>query len=189
MKFRRVVPWTQERVIEGILTRALRNESLVARSTQPRSLVAAARRFFGSWSAALEEAGVEPKATAFHAAAPLTHEQTSSSPTNTKSMHRQAHSWTSEAVVAAILVRLRQQKPMNASALSRDDNALYMAARRHFSNWRNALIAAGLNPEAHQLVGKAKRHRKSPAPLNESLRKSQSGDAMRPDDPAQDHGD
>lgn len=37
------------RLIEAILTRALRSETLVARLVEPRSLVGAGQRFFGGW--------------------------------------------------------------------------------------------------------------------------------------------
>jgi len=182
--FRGVVPWTRERVIEGILIRALRNEPLAARSIQPRTLVEAGRRFFGDWSTALEVAGLDPKVTACSTAAPLTRAKASAVPTGAKSMHQQTQTWTREAVIAAIQTRLLQQKPLNASALNRDDTALYLAARRNFSNWRNALIAAGLNPKVHQRVGRPKGHCETPGSLNESGRKSQVDDAMRPDDSA-----
>lgn len=52
--------WTRERIIEGILERALDNAPLGSRSVQPRSLSEAALRVFGSWRAALEAAGVRP---------------------------------------------------------------------------------------------------------------------------------
>jgi hypothetical protein len=182
-KLQRVVPWTRERVIEDILTRALRDESLAARSMQPRSLVAAGQRFFGSWSAALEVAGLDPKATTFRTTAPPTRAPARTPATGTEPTHRPAQSWTREAVIAAIQTRLRQQKPMNASALYRDDAALYLAARRCFSNWRNALIAAGLSPDDHRRVARSKGRLATPGSLNESARRSQADDAMRPEHP------
>jgi hypothetical protein len=182
-KLQRVVPWTRERVIEGILTRALRDESLAARSMQPRSLVEAGRRFFGSWSAALEVAGLDPKAVALRTNAHATRVPARAQVTGTEPTHRPAQSWTREAVIAAIQTRLRQQKPLNASALSRDDAALYLAARRRFSNWRNALIAAGLCPNDHRGVAGGKGRLATPGSSNESARRSQADDAMRPDYP------
>ena len=152
-RFRRVVTWTRDRVIEGILVRALRNEPLSARSTQPLSLVAAGRKFFGSWSAALEVAGVDPKKTASRTVA-VTCLHVSVSPAGPKSMRPQRQIWTKDAIIAAIQMRHSQQKPLNAGKLIREDNALYRAGRRHFSNWRNALIAAGLSPEANRRAGR-----------------------------------
>lgn len=51
--------WTREQVIEGILIRRLRDEPLGYRTTEPRALVDAARRFFGTWGAAKEAAGID----------------------------------------------------------------------------------------------------------------------------------
>jgi hypothetical protein len=76
------------------------------------------------------------------------------SPAGPKSMRPQRQIWTKDAIIAAIQMRHSQQKPLNAGKLIREDNALYRAGRRHFSNWRNALIAAGLSPEANRGAGK-----------------------------------
>jgi hypothetical protein len=182
--FRRVVPWTRERVIEAILTRALKNESLVSHSTKPRSLVAAGRRFFGSWPEALEVAGVKPQAMAVQTPKRKTRRNALNPPTVNKSMQQQTQIWTRAAIIVAIQARLLLQKPMNASALNRDDSALYLAARRQFSNWHNALIAAGLNPDEHQRVGRNHIHCETRESCHEPAQKSQRDDAMRPDEPA-----
>ncbi|MGD0091465.1 MAG: hypothetical protein ABSE73_16220 [Planctomycetota bacterium] len=150
MKLQRVVPWTRERVIEAILTRALRNESLAARVTRPRSLVDAGRRFFGSWVAAVKAAGLDPNATVLTPASPPSQAAAMAPATDTEFVHRPRQPWTREVVVAAIQARLRQQKPLNARALRSEDRALYSAGKRRFSNWSNALLAAGLNPDDHQ---------------------------------------
>src|SRR5207249_605876 len=55
--------------------------------------------------------------------------------------------WTDENVLQAILARLRGRRTVNATAVYKDDNGLYRAALRRFGNWRNALLAAGLNPD------------------------------------------
>lgn len=60
MKMRKVPPWTRDRILEAILTRALNNAPLGSQSTEPRSLVDAARRVFGSWDDALIAAGLNP---------------------------------------------------------------------------------------------------------------------------------
>ena len=59
-KMQRIVLWTRERVLEVLLTRALRNQSVAARKMEPRSIVEAGRRFYGSWPATLEAAGLDP---------------------------------------------------------------------------------------------------------------------------------
>jgi hypothetical protein len=150
-RLRRVVPWTRERVLETLLTRALRNQPVSARLMEPRSVVEAGRRFFGSWSAALEAAGLDPAAatvrrghTEAGAMAP--------SVTGARRAPQLKLSWTPEKVVAAIRARLLQQKPLNAVSLQREELPLYCAARRHFRNWRGALLAAGLCPDKHRLI-------------------------------------
>jgi hypothetical protein len=181
-KLRCITPWTRELVIEGILTRALRNESLTARSIQPRSMAVAARKLFGSWLAALEASGLDSKAAAIRKAASPNNALSTPQRTGMKPLHRPAQSWTKEAVIAAIQTRLGQQKPMNASTLNREDTALYLAARRHFRNWFNALTAAGLSAEVHRLVGRAKRLSETTGPPNGPERKSHANDDMRLDD-------
>jgi hypothetical protein len=178
-KLQRVKPWTPDRVIECILTHALRGESLAARSMQPRSIVEAGRRFFGSWRAALETAGLDPKVSVIGTTAPSTRASGMAPATGTETARRPTQCWSREAIIAAIQVRLRQQKPLHASALYRDDSALYHAARRRFGNWSNALIAAGLSPDDHRRGPKGS---SAPAePGNESARGLPSVDATRPD--------
>jgi hypothetical protein len=183
-KLRRVVPWNRERVIEAILTRALRNESLSAQSIQPRSMVEAGRKFFGSWAAALETAGLDPKAIAVRRIVPPSHTPVPDLATGAEPIHRRGKPWTKEAIIASIHARLRQQMPLNGNALYRDDTALYLAAKRRFGNWSNALLSAGLNPDDHRRVGKPKHRLETPGTVQESAGTSHIDDAMRPDDPA-----
>jgi hypothetical protein len=152
-KLRRVVPWTRERVLETLLTRALRNQPVSARLMDPRSIVEAGRRFFGSWSATLEAAGLDP-AVAGRRPSPSKASATAPPATGTVRELPLRLSWTPEKVVAAIQTRLLQQKPLNAVALQREEMPLYCAARRHFKNWRSALLAAGLCPDNYQRVSR-----------------------------------
>jgi hypothetical protein len=150
-KLRRVVPWTRERVLETLLTRALRNQPVSARLMEPRSIVEAGRRFFGSWSATLEAAGLDP---AVARRRPSLSKASATAPPATGTVREPPLrlSWTPEKVVAAIRARLLQQKPLTAVALQREEMPLYCAARRHFNNWRSALLAAGLCPDKHRLI-------------------------------------
>ncbi len=152
-KLRRVAPWTRERVLETLLTRALRNQPVSARLMEPRSIVEAGRRFFGSWSATLEAAGLDP-AVATVRPSPTKVTAPAPSITGARRAPLLKLSWTPEKVVAAIQTRLLQQKPLNAVALQREEMPLYCAARRHFKNWRSALLAAGLCPDNHQRVSR-----------------------------------
>jgi hypothetical protein len=150
-KLRRVAPWTRERVLETLLTRALRNQPVSARLMEPRSIVEAGRRFFGSWSATLEAAGLDP---AVYTVRPRPTQASARAPsvTGTRRAPPPRQAWTPEKVVAAIRARHLQQKPLNAVALQREETPLYCAARRHFKNWRSALFAAGLCPDKHRLI-------------------------------------
>lgn len=142
-KLRRVPQWTRDGIIKAILERALDNAPLGSRSVRPRSLADFGARLFGSWRAALLAAGVNPTLVVTDAA-PLSagvsgridHEPAS-----------QARRWTPEGVIDAILARLREQMPINAVAVRRDNPSLHSGGRRRFGNWRKALIAAGLHSD------------------------------------------
>jgi hypothetical protein len=150
-RLRRVVPWTRERVLETLLTRALRNQPVSARLMEPRSIVKAGRRFFGTWSAALEAAGLDPAVAAVRRD-PTEAAAMASSLAGTRRAPQLRLSWTPEKVVAAIRARLLQQKPLTAVSLQREELPLYCAARRQFKNWRGALLAAGLCPDKPRLI-------------------------------------
>ena len=53
--------WDRDRIIEAILIRVVRGEALGRSTVRPSTLKAAAIEEFGSWTAALESAGLEPK--------------------------------------------------------------------------------------------------------------------------------
>jgi hypothetical protein len=165
-KLRRVVPWSRERVIEAILMRALKNEPLGARSVQPRSLADAGARMFGSWGAALASAGLDP--TRYVCRWPILERGTHQAPVSTGAaasepvpdpkaaqangeakclrVHQFGQRWSDQAVIDAILARRGQHRLLNAVSVYHDDRPLYRAATRRHGNWRNALIAAGLDP-------------------------------------------
>jgi hypothetical protein len=138
-KLQRVVPWTPQRILESILTRALRNESLAIREVRPRSLTAAGHRFFGGWSEALVAAGLDPALVSG-----VGHGR---KPTPTVSSKRQ---WDRDRVLAALRERLEANKPMNSAALAREDASLYTAMRRHLGSWREGLRAIGQDPAIHR---------------------------------------
>lgn len=62
-RFRRNKPWTQERILEAILQRALANAPLGSQTVRPHTLSEAAVRVFGSWPNALQAAGLNPVTT------------------------------------------------------------------------------------------------------------------------------
>lgn len=184
-KLQRVVPWSPERVIEAILTRALRNQSLVARLVEPRSMVEAGQRFFGRWSAAVAAAGLDPAQTVL---APRRNKRGRSAKARAvrpKPSRKPREHWTKERVIAALHDRLREQKPMHSTAIARDDQRLYDAIRRHLRNWSEAMRAAGLDPALYRCGPTAS---PSPSadvdPRNPVSRQSQANDTLRPDRPA-----
>jgi len=183
-KLRRVMPWTEDRIIEAILTRALNGESLGDRSVEPRSLAGAAARVFGSWKAALEAAGIDPElanrlpqGTSSNYATACTENAgrserpkrvrnlTGSRDTDARRQRRRpcpGGRWTEPEILDAILSRLRENRRMNAVAVDADDGPLYRAAKRRYGSWREALRAAGLDPDKHCAYpksGKLPRHR------------------------------
>jgi hypothetical protein len=180
-RLQRVVPWTRERVIEAILTRALRNESLTARSTQPRSLVEAGQKFFGGWAGAVQAAGLDSKAMAVQQSAPPREAAPRVSVTDADLLHRPRQPWTKELVIAGIQSRMRLQKPMHGQAIVREDRSLYRAAKDRFTSWSEALRASGINPDEHR-GGPGRRTRTSDA-VEVRINKSQANEALRPDPP------
>lgn len=148
-RMQRVVPWTRERVIEAILTRMLRSDPLVARLIEPRSLVEAGHKFFGSWRAAVTAAGLDPRITEMP---PRRRKRTRPDRARQPADLAAARPlpWSAESVVDAIHARVQERLPVNAWAVSRDHSALYRAGIRHLKTWDDALRAAGLNPDEHR---------------------------------------
>jgi len=136
-RFQRVLPWTAERIVEAILIRAIKSEPLGSHATRPRSLVDAAQRVFGSWTAAKEAAGLDPQKQMLVVSAPA----------RTPALRQERHPWTDAEIVEAIRARFRDRKRVNARAVREDHKALYAAARRRFGSWGNALRAAGFGPD------------------------------------------
>jgi hypothetical protein len=173
VRLRRAPPWTKERIIESILTRALNNEPLGSRTVRPRSLADAGGRMFGTWASALVAAGLDPQRYGSSACrscgnTPVGQKEPPHGPTRTGDEKKAvesprpagdarpgnggtpAHCWSHSGVLQAILLRLRQHHAMNAKAVYYDDRPLYRAATRRFGNWSNALRAAGLNPDEYR---------------------------------------
>ena len=149
-RLQRVVPWNPDRVIEAILTRALRNESLAARVVEPRSLLEAGQRFFGDWPAAVSTAGLDVALTVL----PPSHNKSPCPPKvhgkRGKFARTTRRFWNKERVIVALQKRLHEQKPMNAAAIVRDNQSLAHAMRRYLGSWAEAMRAAGLDPDAYR---------------------------------------
>jgi hypothetical protein len=177
LKLRRAAPWTRERIIESILMRALNNEALEIRTVEPKVLVAAGRKEFGTWGAALAAAGLDPQLYVSRKSDPYdigdgdildeSKQRVLGGPERTKKecvaasldntsgtgvlapapVHKTGHRWSDQGVLQAIQTRLCEHRMMHSTAVYKDDIALYQAARRRHGNWSNALLAAGLNPD------------------------------------------
>lgn len=152
LKLRRVPTWNSARVMEHILLRSLRNESLVARLVEPASLVAAGKRLFGSWAAAVGAAGLDADATHM---APRRKTSRKGGPDCATAIPRKLaprRHWTRQDVLDAIRDRLASNRGVNALAVAKDQAGLYRAGRKLFGGWSIALRAAmgqSIQPGAH----------------------------------------
>lgn len=178
-KLQRVVPWNRERVIEAILTRALRSEPLVARLVEPRSLVEAGHRFFGGWQAAVAAAGLDPRVTDMPPRRRRRSQPGRARAGIAESPEELPQPWSKERIVEMIRARVREHQRINAWAVSRDHPALYGAGRRHLNSWDEAIRAAGFDPAEHRRK-RPSSPRKEP-PSQDAARKSQGDDAVRLD--------
>jgi len=122
---RRGQHWTPERVLAEIRALHARGESLQlaqARVWQWGSLEQEARRFFGSWRAAVRAAGFDPDEEGLRVR------------------------WTPESVLETIRADHAAGLDLSAKGQRARGTALINAARRFFGSWRAALAAAGIDP-------------------------------------------
>lgn len=108
--------WSKQRVLDAIRQR-YRGEKPARTGRRDTGLVGAARKHFGTWSAAVEAAGMPPVS------------------------RRQ---WTKQRVIDAL--RARQREGQSLINISKRDASLYLAGKYHFGTWANALAAAGISP-------------------------------------------
>lgn len=150
-KLQRTSNWTRERILECILVRAINNESLDRPAVKPRALVDAGTKLFGSWRAALAEAGIASEDARPEIRKLTVEEGSVLSPQDTilrcdfdGVAHRKGTRWSEREILQSVIERFVNNKPINASAVHSDHSALYRAATKRFGNWRNTLLAAGL---------------------------------------------
>ena len=124
--------WDRSSIVEAILLRAVRGEALGSTTVRPRSLRSAAAKEFGSWSAALIAAGLEPGC--------YIRQRTIAQKKGRKG------GWTKERVRKAILQRHALGLPLFGNAVLRDDRRLFSAGRTWFKSWSRALAYAGFGP-------------------------------------------
>jgi hypothetical protein len=114
--------WSKRRIVEEIQERYVRGESLQFVGFKDKALGYAAKRHFGSWLAAVKAAGLESKAPAL----------------------LKTRDWSPDAVLQAI--REQQDGTKVVAPIWKNDTGLYSVAKKHFGTWRNAVLAAGLQP-------------------------------------------
>ena len=117
--------WSPHKVIRAIQRASVKPESLCYTNMQKRSrsLHDAARNFFGSWRKALITAGIDPESV------------------------RLKRSWDRESLIEAILDRAVKNKPLSVTKVS--PKSLGTWGVRLFGSWREALCAAGLDPDQY----------------------------------------
>jgi len=124
--------WDRNSIIEAILLRVLRSEALGSTKVRPYTLKSSAVREFGSWSAALAAAGLEP--ANYISQRVVTQNE------------KKKGGWNKDRVRKAILQRHALGLPLYGHAVLRDDRALFSAGRTWFKNWSQALAYAGFDP-------------------------------------------
>ena len=125
-KIRKRKKWTKERILEEIKAAYERGEDLswhrFSRGVYSSLAYAAIKKYrFGSWENALKEAGID------------------------YSTIRRYRLWDREKIKEEILNLYHQGIPINAKNIQAVYPALYHAARKRFSSWREAIEFSGLN--------------------------------------------
>lgn len=122
--------WTPNTVLEAIHLRKAHGKNLnySAVVADDEKLAGAARRYFGTWQAAIEAAGLDYSK--------ILRPRQSVNPRGT---------WSPQRVVEDILERVRNGKPMAAHLVQRDDPRLCAAAVYHLGSWEVSITRAGLD--------------------------------------------
>jgi hypothetical protein len=121
---------TPESILDIMSSMARSGKRLYASEVQKRypSLYFSASHAFGTWLRAMEAAGLDPEK---------------------HSKRNSRYCWNRKRIVAEIKKRHAAGLRMNGHAVGQDQKRLYSAARNHFAGWRNALAAAGIDPDMH----------------------------------------
>lgn len=119
------IKWTREKIIRTILDRESAGLSLrasVGDQGVDSNLYQAARRVFGSWSNAIQAAGIAP--------------------TNAMPSER----WTPTRILLVIRNLSTRKRPLTSAQLTHRYGHMAAAARRMFGSWNRAILAAGVDP-------------------------------------------
>lgn len=123
--------WSRDLIIETIRHRFSQGDALNPQLLQGEdpSLLAAGRRYFGSWPNALRASRVPPVRRL------------------ASRRHFRGY-WTRELLIAEIRRHAAQGHHLYAHAMQQTDNCLVSAATYHFGSWAEALTQAGYDAEA-----------------------------------------
>lgn len=135
--------WTPEDVLAAIRARAdaglpLNYQAVVA---DDEALTGAARKRYGSWSAALAAAGLDPVAI-----------KRAARQAGVANSHPMGY-WTEERVIASIQEHARAGHDLSAHRLQQIDPSLVASGQRLFGGWDRALRAAGYAPDLVRRAG------------------------------------
>ncbi len=122
--------WSRNLVVDAIQYRHVHGMGLNPQMLQSEdaSLLAAGRRYFGSWPKALKAAKVPPVR-------------------RLSSRRHQRGYWNRELLIGEIRRHAELGHPLYAHAMQALDNCLVSAATYHFGSWAQALTAAGFDAE------------------------------------------
>lgn len=117
--------WTPEVIIEQIQADVIAGLEISAHAAQKRSpsLVARGQQLFGSWEAAVTEAGYDYEAV------------------------RKTKAWSPEQVTERIRELARLGADLSDKTCAAYDASLYGAAQLHYGSWPSALEAAGVDAD------------------------------------------
>ena len=114
----------RKKLLETIKQRHESGETLVWTDVclENRAFASAAKQAFGSWRKALIAAAIDPKVYHNHG----------------------RKEWDQHRVIACLRRRQQEGKSLKCADVGRQHRSLVNAANRYFGNWRNAILAAGI---------------------------------------------
>ena len=122
--------WNHNSVLHWIIQRHSNGEFVRAKEAfaYNHSMYYAGVRAFGSWAGALSAAGINPP------------------------LHKGASTWSPKKILNAIQCASAKPKSLCYSNMRKRRQALLGAAEKYFGSWRNALIAADIDPLSTRLI-------------------------------------
>jgi hypothetical protein len=125
-RMKNLLYWTPKKITEAILQRAIKRQSLQSTNIQPLALRMAALKRYGSWAAAVRAAGLNPAEHRCH---------------NEWKPKR----WNRDIIKSEILNRAKCGLGLLPREVRTQDRHLFIAAKRYFGSWPEALAFAGVD--------------------------------------------